>query len=231
MKKTFAISALYTSISCLALLPAVGSAAIITYDQRAITDYSVLPNDAGNYQGSNPLSTTSSPDYSAVWAAQNSQITQSTLTSTSSISENNFSVEELSISFSAASTESLGFQFALDAGFGGALYLDGKEIAYNAKDMWWAYNWNNSSQILASTQTINAGDHTLIAYWSENCCSGSGAARVSINDSNYQDLSVLSSPIGGANNVQSIPEPTTWAMLASGLLILVTLHRKTLQLS
>jgi hypothetical protein len=123
----------------------------------------------------------------------------------------------------------LGFEFALDAGFGGALYLDGQKIAYNSNDMWWAYNWNNSSQILASTDTITSGDHTLTAIWSENCCSGNGAALVSINNGSYQDLSTLPAPIAGANDVASVPEPSTLAMLVSGLLMLVTIHRKTQQ--
>ena len=214
MKKSIITAAINASLLSIGLFSTTVSAAIITYEQRAINDFTVITND-----GYNNLSTTSTPDYLQAWNDQSSPITIQTLTSTSDIKESNSSFEELSISFSSALPESLAFQFALDAGYGGALYLDGTHIAYNANDMWWGYNWNASSQILSGTEDLTAGNHEITAIWAENCCSGDSAAQVSFNNGEYQDLSIL------ANPQTAVPEPDSIVLISAGLLILTVVRR------
>ena len=58
MKKSIITAAINASLLSIGLFSTTVSAAIITYEQRAINDFTVITND-----GYNNLSTTSTPDY------------------------------------------------------------------------------------------------------------------------------------------------------------------------
>ncbi len=73
----------------------------------------------------------------------------------------------------AGETGSWEFRYGADFGRGGGLYVDG--VALDEKwndDLWWSYNWNNTSEILQGTVSLSAGYHTLEVIGFEGCCDG-----------------------------------------------------------
>ncbi|MEE9302291.1 MAG: CCXG family PEP-CTERM protein [Thiotrichaceae bacterium] len=65
------------------------------------------------------------------------------------------------------------FRYGADFGRGGGLYVDG--VALDEKwntDLWWAYNWNNTTEILQGSISLTSGYHTLEVIGFEGCCDG-----------------------------------------------------------
>lgn len=65
------------------------------------------------------------------------------------------------------------FRYGADFGLGGGLYVD--DVALDEKwntDLWWANNWNNTSEILQGTITLTPGYHSLRIIGFEGCCDG-----------------------------------------------------------
>jgi hypothetical protein len=185
-------------------------AAITTYNTRAV--------DNG----------VNSSDYKASWSAQTSAITSQTLADFNGAilpgglgNGVTAGFSFLDIAFSTLVGSTMGFQLAPDAGFGGALYLDGVKVAHNTNDMWWGGSWDNTSQILSATSlTLTAGNHHLAAYWAEGCCNGPQGARFTTDGINWQSTSQLA-------NVAAVPEPKVWVMLLAGLGIVVIRFGRT----
>ena len=70
------------------------------------------------------------------------------------------------------------FRYGADFGRGGGLYVN--DIALDEKwnaDLWWANNWNNTSQILQGSITLAAGTHSLRILGFEGCCDGGLTAQ------------------------------------------------------
>ena len=114
------------------------------------------------------------------------------------------------------------FEFAPDAGFGGAIYFDGSEVASDTSNLWWGNNWNNTNEILDTSITgLLAGAHTLDVYWAENCCNGGQSARFSV-DAGQSWMSLSVDNIDAA----SVPEPGSLALFGLGLAGLVVTRKK-----
>ena len=65
------------------------------------------------------------------------------------------------------------FRYGADFGRGGGLYVDG--VALDEKwntDLWWAYNWANTGEVLQGSISLTAGYHTLEVIGFEGCCDG-----------------------------------------------------------
>lgn len=190
-------------------LPALGfglfvsmgaSASVITYDTRT-TDNGV-----------------NNTDYSASWNSQSSAINSQNLSDfTNVLAPGGNRHSHLSVTFdvsdSFASNDWV-FQLAPDAGYGGSIYLDGVQLDLDSSDLWWGYNWNNTSELLtAAGIDMSAGAHTLEAFWAEGCCNGYQSGRFSLdNGQNWMDLSVA--------NLDSVavPEPSSMAFFGLALL-------------
>jgi hypothetical protein len=161
-------------VAILGLAGANASADTITYQVRDITDYSNLPGGdykAGWYQQASPIASYDVADFTNVVAFNNS-----------------YTYLKLNFNLAAASN-TWGFEVAPDAGYGGALYLDGNLIAFNPNNLWWGGDWNNTSQIFMATGlSISAGAHVFEAFWAEDCCAGPSSARFTTDGTNWQPI-------------------------------------------
>ena len=109
----------------------------------------------------------------------------------------------------------------LDAGYGAALYVDGREILKRSDDIWWSKNWSHSDVIVESFDLL-AGNHKIELLWAEGCCNGVSTLRFS--DSGNNDFSLLT--VDNINTATAaVPEPTSIALLALSMFALA-LRRK-----
>ncbi len=112
-------------------------------------------------------------------------------------------------------------RIAPDFGFGGVVYLDGVEMAYNPTDMWWGLDWNNTSEIFTFSQVFGStGNHTIDMYGQEFCCDGDTAGQYRIR-SIREESGVNSAPrntwIPFTTTTPVVPEPGSIAMGLAGL--------------
>jgi len=179
-----------------ALASAAANASLITYDTRSITS-----STFGNYQ--------------AGWSAQSSVVSTSTPSDFNGNVGGNASYDRLTVNFnvsSASAGSSAIFELAPDAGYGGALYLDGALLNANSANLWWGGNWANTGELLiGNVANLGIGNHVLEAFWAEDCCNGAQGGQFSINGGNWQALSV--------SNLDSlaVPEPGSMALLGLGM--------------
>lgn len=180
--------------SLLATFSAGSIAASIVYDVRDITTQSVA-------------------DYRAGWNEQSSTISSSSPAVFDGLLGLNMGYDHLTVGFTISNPTSLLFQFAVDAGFGGALYLDGNLLQSVHEDLWWGYGWGNTSELLiADLPGLSAGAHVLEAFWAEGCCNGGQSARFSVNGGQtFQQLSVANL------DALAVPEPASLGLLGLGL--------------
>ena len=223
------------------LLSSTASADSITLYQRQITDSSVLPKDYWALQFSdtygNPSpTTTATPNYMTAWSDQSSPITQQTLSTTGYIQESGQVFNELTVSFSIPVQETLGFIFSVDAGYGGALYMNNQLIGYNSSDIYWGNPSGLVSGLVSATSSLSstptmlqAGNYTLTAYWAESCCDDRSWATFNVNGGIQQDLSGLLGA-GGSTGGNPLPTPIPAAiwMVGSALAGLIGFGRRKL---
>lgn len=197
MKSSILSRLLAASSVLLGLFSAQASAALIEYSTRAIN------------QGVN------NSDYMASYNNQTSVETVTNLAAFTNISGGN-TFSRLKIDFTvggAFSANTFAFQLAPDAGFGGALYLDGVLMDIDASDLWWGLNWNNITEFLVANN-LNSfqGTHQILAFWAEGCCAGPQSGRFSTDGgATYQALSVANL------DALNVPEPGTMAIVGLGL--------------
>jgi len=164
--------------------------------------------------GSNFVTGPAGIDYRAGWQAQNSAIVSHNVSSFTNVTAFNESYTYLRLDFNPpANSNTWGFRLGLDAGYGAALYLDGAQIAYDSRNLWWQNSWANTGELITSTNlAVLAGSHIFEAYWAEDCCSGSSSAEFTTDGINW-------SPI-------ATPIPAAAWLFGSGLAGLIGIGRR-----
>ncbi|PIE39226.1 MAG: hypothetical protein CSA53_02580 [Gammaproteobacteria bacterium] len=133
-----------------------------------------------------------------------------------SLRPGNRKVNLLNVEFSAGATSVWDLQFAVDATYGAAIYLDGVEIVSRTDDLWWQNDWNNGDVLYVSDLIVNPGSHDLQVFWAERCCNGSNQFR--IIDQRTGTVAPLSV---SSINAATVSEPAGLALVALGALALV----------
>ena len=175
--------------------------------------------------------------YRTTWSNQRSTISTQGLTEFDNLSlasngtvksvfayfKTTFSIDEDSAS------KDWGFRVGLDAGHGAAIYLDGDLINSDTSDLWWKYNWNNSSEILSRTDLdLLAGNHLLEIFWAESCCHGRSDAQFTTDGNNWNTLSKSNLETAGKSNlvtVSAVPLPMAVWLFGSGVITLVATRK------
>lgn len=181
--------------STLALGSLAANASLITYDVRSISNASY-------------------GDYRSGWSAQNTAISSRTPSDFNGLVGGGNSYNHLTINFdvSGLNAGSAIFQLAPDAGYGGALYLDGSLLSQNTADLWWEGNWAAAPELLiGNIANFSQGNHVLEAFWAEGCCNGGQGGRFNVNGGGWQALTV--------RNLDrlAVPEPGSLALLGLAL--------------
>jgi len=147
------------------------------------------------------------------------------VTNSSLFGSNNNIASRSTIDFgvTAAQAGSWSFRGGVDFGKGGALFLDGVALDVKTSDMWWAGNYDNSSQFLSGSTLLSAGNHTLSIYGLEGCCDGGQQVQFQQGSSSFASFTATD----GLASVSAVPEPSTYAMLLIGMgLLAFTARRK-----
>lgn len=187
------------AIAALTASSASAMAGFITYETRGTT------------------STVNRADYEASWGAQEAGIHSSSLAAFNNIrAPGSHRHSHLRVEFDLdAMTSSFDwvFQFGLDAGHGGALYLNGQLSDSDTSDLWWGYNWNRTGELLSATSSALAiGTNFIDLYWAEACCNGGQSGRFSINGGqDWMNLNVANL------DRMAVPEPSMLALLGIGV--------------
>jgi len=90
----------------------------------------------------------------------------------------------------------------------------GVALDVKSSDLWWAGSYNGSSQLLAGTGTLPAGNRTLSLDGLENCCDGGQQVQLKAGNSNFASFSSTDGP------VPALSEPSSYAMLLTSLALL-----------
>lgn len=109
------------------------------------------------------------------------------------------------------------FQFGVDYGKGGAVFVDGVSKAFSTNDLYWAGDWSNGS-ILSINTTLPAGAHRIVLYGIENCCDGAQAGRWRFNSGSWSAFS--------RTDGLGVPEPGMIGLLGAGIAGLALVRRR-----
>ena len=112
------------------------------------------------------------------------------------------------------------FRAGVDFGYGGALFLNDVALDVKSHDMWWAGQYDNSSQYFNAAVNLGAGNHTLTIYGFEGCCDGGQQAQFMAPAGTFTSFSNTD------NLVSAVPEPETYAMFLTGMAMMGFLMRR-----
>ena len=94
------------------------------------------------------------------------------------------------VEVTAANAGLWGFRYGADFGHGGHLYVRETELeAQWNDDLWWAQNYNNTSETLEGTIVLAPGWHRYEALGFEGCCDGPVGWQARAPGGSWQDLS------------------------------------------
>lgn len=83
------------------------------------------------------------------------------------------------------------FRYGGDFGRGGGLYVDDVPLEEDWNtDLWWAFNWNNASEILQGSINLSAGIHSVRILGFEGCCDGGLTAQFQPPGGSWQAVSL-----------------------------------------
>ena len=205
----------FAKLAAIAVAFAFGSAdaAVITFQTGAST--AGVQNSANDYRDAVDLAVANSPYGAAVRLDNYDNVSNQSIFSASA---QNIAFKS-TITFGLTSAGSYAFRAGVDFGNGGAVFLDGTQVALTTHDMWWGGSYDNASQIFSITgQSLTAGNHTLAIYGLEGCCDGGQQVQFSANGGAFQSFSV--------NSMAPVPEPETYAMMLGGLGVVGALARR-----
>jgi hypothetical protein len=125
---------------------------------------------------------------------------------------------EATIDFGVRAAGAWEIHAGVDLGEGGAMFLDGHQVAFNNTNMWWAgsYGTNGSFDI---SKYLTTGNHVLTIYGVEDCCSGNVQTQFSVNGGAFTSFS-------NTDSLTAVPEAQNLAMLLAGLGLIGTLARR-----
>ena len=114
---------------------------------------------------------------------------------------------EVFFEVTAAEAGTWQFRYGADFGLGGGLYVD--DIALDEdwnSDLWWALDWNNTSQILQGSINLAPGTHSLRILGFEGCCDGGLTAQFQRPGGPWLAVSLANIPL--ISRVCPIVQPT-----------------------
>lgn len=83
------------------------------------------------------------------------------------------------------------FDFGVDFGLGGVIFVDGQKIKSYGGDIWWARNENHANH-LGFSYNFTRGRHQLELIGAERCCDGPSRAKFCSNCQTETDMKVVS---------------------------------------
>jgi len=83
------------------------------------------------------------------------------------------------------------FNFGVDFGLGGVIYMDGHLQRQYAGDIWWSMNEQHANELGFGT-FVPQGRHNLTVYGAEGCCDGSSRIKFCANCETPENMEVLS---------------------------------------
>jgi hypothetical protein len=136
---------------------------------------------------------------------------------------NNYAFES-TINFGVTSAQAgmWNFRTGVDFGYGGALFVDGVALAYNAHDMWWNNSYATTNGSLQGALNLAAGNHVLTVYGLEACCDGGQQAQFkAANAAAYKTFA-------SNDTLNAVPEPVSIATfgLGAGAMALIRRRRR-----
>jgi hypothetical protein len=200
-----------------AALAVAGSvcASTITIESASATPSGTL-SDAGAYQSA-VNGALQGPSYNKTTVDSYNNITHASLFGGST----NFALKS-TINFGVTEANAGLWQFraGVDFGYGGALFLNDVALDSKSHDMWWAGQYNNTSQYFNAAANLGAGNHTLTIYGFEGCCDGGQQAQF------MAPAGIFTSFSNTDNLVSAVPEPETYAMFLTGMAMMGFLSRR-----
>lgn len=190
-------------------------ASTITIESASATPSGML-SDAGAYQSA-VNSSLQGPTYTKTSVESYNNITHASLFGGNS----NFALKStINFGVTQASAGLWQFRAGVDFGHGGALFLNDVALDVKSHDMWWAGQYNNTSQYFNAAVNLGAGNHTLTIYGFEGCCDGGQQAQFMAPAGTFTSFSNTDTL------VSAVPEPETYAMFLTGMGMLGFLARR-----
>lgn len=109
---------------------------------------------------------------------------------------------------------------APDAGFGGAIYLDGNLLNKKTNDLWFGWNsWNNATILQVTNVVVTASNHVFEGFWAEGCCNGNQFLEYTTDGQNWQSMANLAAPA-------AVPVPAALWLFSSAFVGILGISRR-----